>query len=248
MKKLFVLLIAPLAIFSALQAQTTQQQADAIALERMDAETRPYGLYSKEGLQPAGTTIETSNGEVIELDYESWIYYVLYTDNPQERYLIVKEDNGNLLEVNVKDDEAPDGLEEWRCLISYPIEIPFEEYSLAGTFCQWKLRPNSHDFCDKLTIINNIVEFNNNITCTQGSYPPDIDYSEKTLLLANGYSQGYPVGITKIAFLKNSANNYTLNITVWSGILGTVLEWHSPILIPKISNESTVTLEVQHIR
>ena len=238
MKKLFVLLIAPLAIFSALQAQTTQQQADAIALEHMDAETRPYSLYAKEGLQPAGTTIATSNGEVIELDYESWVYYVLYTDNPQGRYLIIKEDNGNLLEVNVKDDEGPDGLGEWRFVFGYPIEIPFDEYSLEGTTCQWI----NLDYDKTVIIINSEGELGNYVSCTDDIYP-EIDFSEYTLLLASGSTSHTICNVYK-KLQRLSYNKYELNIEIQLTIHDIAEEWIVAMIVKKLNKERQVELNV----
>ena len=127
MKKLLFLTFLPFILFTATKAQTTQHEADDLVLERMSAETRLYSIYVKQGVQPTGTEITTSAGEIIELDYESWVYYVLYVDISQSKYLIVKKENGNLLEINLKNNETPEDLEEWKMVIG----------ALQGT--KWKL-------------------------------------------------------------------------------------------------------------
>ena len=119
MKKTLLLIIAPFAFLSALFAFITQKEADEIVLERMLRETQPYLVYAKENLQGDGMKLTTSSGEAIELDYSCWVYYIRYTgqgDNNAGRYLIVKEDNGNLLEINAKNDIGPEDLAEWRNL------------------------------------------------------------------------------------------------------------------------------------
>ena len=55
----------------------------------------------------------TSAGEEIELDYSCWVYYIRYAEAASGSYLIVKASNGNLLEVNVKNDAGPDDLPQW---------------------------------------------------------------------------------------------------------------------------------------
>ena len=114
MRKILLLIVAPFAFLSALSAQITQKEADGIVLERLKQETQFYTVYAKANLQKEGFTITTAAGEEFELDYACWVYYFRYNDDTQGRYLIVNESNGNLLEVNAKNDAGPDGLDKWR--------------------------------------------------------------------------------------------------------------------------------------
>ena len=133
MRKLLTLIIAPILLITGLQAQTTPTQADAIVLERMSEETRPYSIYAKDILQLAGSVLTTAAGEEMKIEYEHWLYFVSFTDNPQgNRYCIVKETgSGYLLEAIVNNDNGPDDLEIWRLVnhTHYP--------NLQGT--SWKL-------------------------------------------------------------------------------------------------------------
>jgi len=114
MRKLLTLIIAPFFLITGLQAQLLQVQADEIVLEKMSVETRPYSIYAKEDVQPAGTVLTTSAGETMVFEYNHWIYYVSFTDNIQNNYyFVVKENNGSLLEVNVKNDDGPNNIETW---------------------------------------------------------------------------------------------------------------------------------------
>ena len=125
MRKLLVLIIAPILLFTGLQAQTiTQEQADALVLEKMSGETRPYSIFAKEDIQPAGTVLETSAGEVMVFEYEHWLYYIcMYIDYftstssnipPPQKYCIVKANGGSLLEVNTNNDYGPNTFDGWK--------------------------------------------------------------------------------------------------------------------------------------
>jgi len=115
MKKILLLIAVPFVFLLALSAQITQEQADAIVLERLNQETLPYIIHAKEGIQ-SEMTITTMNGETLELDYSCWVYYVSYpsVNCCLGRYLIVNESNGNLLELKATNDATPEDLNMWR--------------------------------------------------------------------------------------------------------------------------------------
>jgi len=113
MKKITILILLLTACALSLHAQVTQLQADTIVLDRMSSDTRAYTLYAKQGLQEEGYTITTSQGEVFELDYPCWVYFAHYAEETTHKYLIVKENTGSLLEVNVRNDTGPEDLNWW---------------------------------------------------------------------------------------------------------------------------------------
>jgi hypothetical protein len=113
MKKIFLLIAAPFIFFTAFSAPVTQEEADGIVLERMNQETRSCTVYAKEGVQKE-MIITSSAGELLEINYFCWVYYVRYTDTNQGRYLIVKESNWKLLEVDAKNGAEPGDLAVWR--------------------------------------------------------------------------------------------------------------------------------------
>ena len=113
MKKSILLIFVPLISFFSLSAQITQISADSIVQKCMTDETRMFSIYAQINVQTA-FEISTSSGEIVELDYPCWIYYVHFNEESNGKYLIVKETNGNLLEINVKNNEVPANLAEWR--------------------------------------------------------------------------------------------------------------------------------------
>jgi len=118
MNKILLLLFVPFVFCTAVSAQITQKEADAIVLEQMRQDTASYTIYAKADMQ-TGMTITTAAGEILEFDYSCWSYYISYADFG--RYLIVNASNGNLLAINPKSNAAPEDLAEWR--IVTPVSI-----------------------------------------------------------------------------------------------------------------------------
>jgi len=116
MKKMFLLMLALIACATSLSAQITQEQADEIVLEYIQNEVaQPYFLYvNVKAPNPSGIALTTHNEESVKVKYACWAYYL--NENPalsepcQHRYLFVKADDGNLLEIITSNDLAPDNL------------------------------------------------------------------------------------------------------------------------------------------
>jgi hypothetical protein len=100
-----------------LHAQITQEQANAIVLQHIQNEiTPPYVLYVSTHAPSEGIVITTHNKEIIKAKYACWAYYLNEfpdVNTPcQHRYLFVKADDGNLLEIVTSNDFIPD-LTDW---------------------------------------------------------------------------------------------------------------------------------------
>jgi len=132
MKKILLLITLPLIYCFSLSAQVTQEEADVIVRDRMQSELKFFTLHAKKDVQLEGIILTTSTEEIIELNYAAWLYYVNYVGEVNGKYLIVKASNGNLLEVNTKNDEIPNNLTTWR-LVSNIIDIIKGEWSWIKT-------------------------------------------------------------------------------------------------------------------
>jgi len=247
MKKLLLLLVAPCIMFSTLSAQITQQEADEIVKQRLDGEGKPCIVYAKETVQTEGFTVITATGETFALEYPCWVYYVDYAGETNGKYLIVKESSGNLLEVKTKKDTGPGDLTEWREVTfetEPPIEIPFEEYSLAETLCLWT-NVTYGDYSSILIMINSNGELEQYISCAAGNYP-EIDFSKYTLLLVKGISHTPIANIGKV-FSQLSTEEYKLDIELLSYNYppGDIAEsWLTAIITNKLSEDCNIVLNV----
>jgi hypothetical protein len=234
MKKIFLFMVVPLVCMATLSAQISQKEADKIVQQRLESETKPWSVYAREDVQTA-FEMTTSTGEALELDYPAWIYFVSYTGETVGKYLIVKESNGNLLEMNTKKDAGPGDLTEWRAVA---FEIPFEEYSLDGTLCKW----TNLNYDQTVIIINSDEELENYISCTEGSYP-EIDFSQHTLLLASGKADSDIIYIVK-SIQQLSYKEYDLNVMIIINDATIVKEWSIALMVKKMSEESHVALNI----
>ena len=239
MKNPIFLLFVPLMFFLTLSAQVTQEQADQIVIERMSNDAPFYILYAKADVQ-TGFEITTATGEILELDYSCWVYYVNFIGTANGKYLIVKENTGNVLEVNTKNDGGPDDLENWRIVIAYPIDIPFTEY-LEDSYWEWK------HLKEEIRIINNSHElevFLDSIDRHIQDYPV-IDFENYSLILATGMTTGFPAIIENKQLQEVSKNRYFLYLNVWPGIATTPAYWVFAITVSKLSQNTTVELIVE---
>ena len=130
--------------------------------------------------------------------------------------------------------------------IDYPIEIPFTEYSLTGTSCQWLY--NSPFGFDKITIINSdhelenyIEELGNYYACTDDN--PEINFSEYSLICARGRASSSPADTEK-QLLQISENEYSLELIIRPGPSPTFVPWFISIIVPKLSQNAVITLNI----
>jgi len=249
MKKIFPLILVPLLSLFSVSAQITQAEADSIVKERMNGETKPYTIYAKESAQ-AGFEITTIANEALELDYSCWIYYINFTEEVNGKYLMVKESNGNILEINTRNDENPDDLAAWRVVMGI---IPFVEYPLFDSFCVWTnlsyYGPHPGYLHPHLQVINSNEELEQYVSCAEGSYPK-IDFSKHTLLLVSGIvRKGLPIVSICKNLLQLSANNFRLDVELQlfgrPNINSFTLEcWGFAILTSKMDEESNIAINL----
>jgi len=126
MKKIIFLTLVLFTYATSLFAQITREQADAIVLEYLQNEiSLPYVLYINMNVpSETGIVISTYNDEDVKVKYACWVYYLNEFPNAngacQHRYLFVKEDNGNLLEIITTNDFGPE-LTEW--IVVLPLSV-----------------------------------------------------------------------------------------------------------------------------
>ena len=248
MKKIVLSLVAPfiaIALSAAGVGTTSHEEADAIVLERLNQETRPYTLYVTRELQKDMRIISSAE-ELLELNYWCWVYYVNYTDLNQGRYLIVKEANGNLLEVDAKSGAKPEDLGEWKevTVDNYPIDIPFTEYSLAETLCQWKSLSYLYPYSDTVVVINNEEDLEKYIECIGENNYPIIDFSTHTLLFAYGVAPSSVVNFNCNSLQQLSEQSYEMDVEIIVGDATVISNWQVPIMVNKLDEGCIIELIV----
>ena len=224
-------------------AQITKKQADEMVLEHLSQESLPYSLFAKEDVQN-NMIIETAVGEILELDYACWVYYINYADTDSSYYLVVKETNGNLLAVNPKSKSIPEDLVEWRILLG---KILFREYSLDGTSCLWTNFDYDYTVFNsgKILIINSNEKLENYINCTSGNYP-EINFDNYSLIIAWGVANNGIRNVEK-QLSQMSSNQYSLIVTIELKPIEVMTKWMAAIFVDKLSDNTNITLSTNII-
>jgi len=208
MKKLVLLMVVPFAFNFATSAQVTQSEADSIVLERLSIDSQPHTVYAKANTQADSLSISTALGELLDLDYPCWIYYVRYDEQADStptarRYFVVKESNGNLLQVNTKNDVSPPDLETWRKVPADP-EPPLDSLVLIakGNLTGSEGIPKQNLVITTQTDWENLITAMNSVNNVSDSFAEiNIDFSKYQVIAvfdevkSNG---GWSVDITDI--------------------------------------------------
>jgi len=118
-------------------------------------------------------------------------------------------------------------------------EIPFTEYSLGGTDCQWVLLQNV------LRIINSNEELEKFVRCWENDSYPTIDFSKQTLLQVGGNTGAHRVMSIKKKLQKTSAQSYILNVILDLRVVPTGMHsWSVAIITDKIAYDANIGLTI----
>jgi len=118
--------------------------------------------------------------------------------------------------------------------IVYPI-IPFEEYSLEGTLCQWI------SFLQfEIRVINSYEELENNINCS--NVYPFIDFENFSLIFSTGMAPSSPAEIINKQLRQYSDNGYYLILNVRPGPITTPARWYFAAIVSKLPQNVVVEL------
>jgi len=122
---------------------------------------------------------------------------------------------------------------------TYPIEIPFEEYSLEGIHCQW----TNLAYDNSVIIINSEEEMSQYVTCANGGYS-EIDFAKYSLICASGMATSSPVDVIERQLQQISDNEYSLTLIIETGAASKPEPWLVLIKVPKLFQGAVVTLNV----
>jgi len=119
------------------------------------------------------------------------------------------------------------------------VEVPFTEYLLGGTSCQWK----NLSYDKAIIVINNKEKLENYLDFSECSYP-EVDFSKHSLLLVSGsVEDGGISGITK-KLQRLSTNEYELEVELVINPAKQEKEWVLALIIEKLNEESSFKLTV----
>jgi len=124
--------------------------------------------------------------------------------------------------------------------LDYSVNIPFTEYSLDGTQCQWA----NLAYDGKVIIINSNEELEKYITCASKNYP-EIDFSKNTLLLTSGKTANNFLRISK-NLQKVSSDEYELNIEITPTTTTVDREWSMALMTEKLNEKNSIKVNTNY--
>ncbi len=115
MRKILFSMSILLAWTASLPAQITREQADIIALDFLKSEVVQEGALYVNDKTPdeESITLITSKEEIINVKYACWVYFLNESESTRSYYLLVKANNGSLLEIVTSNDLGPSDLTSW---------------------------------------------------------------------------------------------------------------------------------------
>ena len=123
----------------------------------------------------------------------------------------------------------------------YPIDIPFEEYSLNGTGCSWKWDNLSFD--NKVVTINSDNDLSNYVNCSSIGTCPPVDFSKHTLLLISGCTDIYGIfNISLESIQQLSVEKYVLNIDLLLTDILRTEQWLITVLVNKLDSDTNIEI------
>ena len=120
------------------------------------------------------------------------------------------------------------------------VDIPFVEYSLWGTACEWQLPQLNNN----VIIVNSDEELARYIQSTSGESYPSVDFDKYTMIIAHGYNLN-GIAEKRINSLQRVSNNeLALNIEIYSTLADVIEPWNFVILVDKLDKLYNINLNV----
>lgn len=123
------------------------------------------------------------------------------------------------------------------------VDVPYLEYSLWGTQCEWQLP----DYNNSIIVVDSDEELARYITSESGGKYPAVDFTKYTMIIAGGgASRGiYDVIVDSLQQLSDT--EYSLNISVVMSKTDAPELWTKALLVDKWDKLCKVNLEVKTI-
>jgi hypothetical protein len=177
--------------------------------------------------------LQQRSSDKYSLGVEIILNDTIYARNWLKALVIDKMSEGSIVNLNISLKET---------IIEYPINVPFENYSLEGSNCKWKRYPWG-DLGNEIVIINSKEELEKYIDCSDQNNYTEIDFSKNTLLFVYGC---FPTShtLTNITLQQYSTCYYEMKIMLIQGVLQVVSPWYVPIIVRKIMDDIDINLIV----
>lgn len=119
-------------------------------------------------------------------------------------------------------------------------DVPYMEYSLAGTQCEWSFTKDDSD----IIVVNSREELEKYIVCDGECTAPSVDFEKHSLVIAHGGCTNgiHQIGVSK--FVKFADEKYGLYIDIVMGWTDAPELWTKALLVEKWDKLYTINLNV----
>lgn len=121
--------------------------------------------------------------------------------------------------------------------------LPYTEYSLEGTSCEWNL-PYDFDKIVDVVIVNSDEELSKYIKSENNASYPDIDFTKQSLVITYGSQNSGIESIHLVDFEKVSEAYYELLIEITPNLACVMSPWTYAFITEKLSDQTQIKLGV----
>ena len=129
---------------------------------------------------------------------------------------------------------------EWASVMS---SLPYTEYSLEGTSCEWNF-PYDFDEIVDAVIVNSDEELSKYIKSENNASYPDIDFTKQSLVITYGSQNSGIESIHLVDFEKVSEAYYELLIEITPNLACVMSPWTYAFITEKLSDQTQIKLGV----
>ena len=121
--------------------------------------------------------------------------------------------------------------------------LPYTEYSLEGTSCEWNF-PYDFDEIVDVVIVNSDEELRKYIKSENNASYPDIDFTKQSLVITYGSQNSGIESIHLVNFKKLSEAYYELSIEITPNLACVMSPWTYAFITEKLSDQTQIKLGV----
>lgn len=159
-----------------------------------------------------------------------------YLDNPYNTFTVELYDNSSnlLCKTTIVATKHPENA------ATQPTNVPFIEYSLWGTQCEWQLPKLDNN----VIVINSDEELSRYIISASEANYPTVDFAKHTMIIAHGYCLN-GIAESRISSLQRVADTeLRLNIEIYRDLTDVVEPWNFALLVDKWDRLYNIDLNV----
>lgn len=133
--------------------------------------------------------------------------------------------------------------EEYNVINPMKSNLPYAEYSLNGTSCEWNFPEDFNEIIDAI-IVNSDEELSNYVKSNNNASYPNIDFTKHTLIITHGCAASGIECMHLTDFTKHSDLHYEILIEIEQTLVCVMSPWVYAFVVDKISDDAQIGLGI----